>query len=642
MSENNYSALMMKSSIESNIDVDSILSPGIYLITSGNPTSPDINGGVLTIYTGENKNRTFISGTLNIATSKFNQSLSKWSEWTFPVLHKELISGEGSNLVGYKNTTIYNALERIYRSMSGVLLSPQWQPVQGSASIKFSGGLYSFLGTVLSGTEKVITTSASTICVVINPEGIFESRDRYPWDGSIVVAHVRSGSVVEIVGNLDKSSFGTAGTPCGIPWVPGELRRIEEQIPVYCALRTDGSLHYWTDYDVSIKKASSGITYYVDCVNGSDTNGDGTQDKPFQRIKYAIEKTPAARTIMIRGGREYTRDFTWNVSIVDRDLDFIGYDGIPVLSTVYPNPSWVAESGYPGVYTFSAGLVLTVADYKKLDSYGHPQVLKQVNSLAECAAQPGTRYTTSGTIHIHLFDSRIPDSNSRLILEMTNGRAQDECKIYMENLEFGDSFRGFQAEIRDASKNGYIYAKNCAFGLTATRNSYNILGMNSILQNCSGKYGMQDIANYHSDTLGLNKKPWFVEINCNFGRGGFDSLPNNNASTAHDGSVGVRIGGEYYGTFGRVVHDVHDGTVSANFGIYSHDSSRDDFIGGACFTAGQGSDPTGKAKMYLYGCRHSGPNASITCDGASEVWIFDTPIGANAQYTIGQPYKFIQ
>ncbi|HGK4055365.1 TPA: phage tail fiber protein [Klebsiella pneumoniae] len=555
-------------------------------------------------------------------------------------LRADLARPDGATHVGYRDSSVYTALDRIYRSVNGVVIMPQWQPVAGSSTIKFTGGLYSFNGIGVLGAEQNITTTLSTICIVVKSDGTYEPRDRYPFDGAITIAHVKSGSLIELIGAGNKSAFGIAGCPASIPWVPGELRKIEEQIPIYCALRSDGTLRYWTDYDVAVKKASSGTTYYVDCTNGSDTTGDGTQTKPFQRIKYAIEKTPAARTIMIKGGMEYTRDFTWNVSVVDRELDFIGYDGTPILSTVEPAAMWTAQ-GSAGVYQYTGNLVLNVVDYANLDSYGHAMVLTSAASLADCISTPGSSYKTGNTLYIHLFDGRAPDSNSRLVLQMTNGRIQDNSKVYIENIHFKDSFRGFQAEVQTAGKKGYLYAKNCIFDLSVTSNAFNSLGVNCIMQSCIAQYGMQDAFNYHADQNGLGIKPWFIEIDCIGRWSGFDNLPNNNGSTAHDGSVGVRIGGEYYGTFGRVVHDVHDGTVTANFDCYAHDSSRDDFIGGACFTAGQGSDTTGKAKVYLFGCRHSGPNASITKDGLSEVWLFDTPIGANAQYTIGNPYSFI-
>ncbi|HHH2569376.1 TPA: phage tail fiber protein [Klebsiella pneumoniae] len=555
-------------------------------------------------------------------------------------LRADLARPDGATLSGYRDSNVYTALDRIYRSVNGVVIMPQWQPVAGSATIKFTGGLYSFNGIGVLGAEQNITSSLSTICIVVKSDGTYEPRDRYPFDGAITIAHVKSGSLIELIGSVNKSAFGIAGCPASIPWVPGELRKIEEQIPIYCALRSDGTLRYWTDYDVAVKKASSGTTYYVDCTNGSDTTGDGTQTKPFQRIKYAIEKTPAARTIMIKGGMEYTRDFTWNVSVVDRELDFIGYDGMPVLSTVEPAATWTAQ-GSAGVYQYTGSLVLNVVDYANLDSYGHAKVLTSAVSLAACISTPGSSYKTGNTLYIHLFDGRAPDANSRLVLQLTNGRIQDNSKVYLENIKFKDSFRGFQAEVQTAGKKGYLYAKNCIFDLSVTSNAFNSLGVNCIIQGSIAQYGMQDAFNYHADQNGLGIKPWFIEIGCTGRWSGFDNLPNNNGSTAHDGTVGIRLNGEYYETFGRVVHDVHDGTTTANFGCYAHNSSRSDFIGGACFTAGQGSDLTGKAKIYLYGCRHDGPNASITRDGLSEVWIFDTPIGANAQYTIGNPYSFI-
>ncbi len=45
MSENNYGALMMKSALSASVDIDSILLPGIYPVSSGNPSAPDVSGG---------------------------------------------------------------------------------------------------------------------------------------------------------------------------------------------------------------------------------------------------------------------------------------------------------------------------------------------------------------------------------------------------------------------------------------------------------------------------------------------------------------------------------------------------------------------------------------------------------------------
>ncbi|EOE0154416.1 hypothetical protein ACJ8S7_005069 [Klebsiella pneumoniae] len=540
-------------------------------------------------------------------------------------------------------TTVQEAFDDIYNRIkfySGVIKAPTWSVVQGTTSIVLKDGIYSFLGKVVYDSNQTISLSSDTVCIYVSDDGVYHASNTTPSDGSIVVASVRNGSITSVVSSYS-NPLHYGKTPATMPWLPPEIRKIEEKISIYCHLNSDGTLSYSTDYDVSVKKAASGITYYVDCTNGSDTTGDGTISKPFQRIKYAIEKTPAARIIMVKGGMEYTRDFTWNLSVVNRDIDFIGYDGRPILSVVEPSPTWTADTT-PGVYQYTANLVLNVVDYANKDAYGHAQVLTAVSTLALCRSTPGSSYKNGSTIYIHLFDGRVPDSDSRLVMQLTNGRIQDSSKVYLENITFKDSFRGFQAEVKTAGKKGYLYAKNCTFDLTVTANALNSLGVNCILQNCIAQYGMQDAFNYHSDQNSLGVKPWFIEIGCVGRWSGFDNLPNNNGSTAHDGVVGIRINGEYYATFGRVVHDVHDGTTTVNIDCYSHDSSRSDFLGGSCFTAGQGSDPTGTAKVYLYGCKTGGPNASITRDGKSQMWLFDTPITDKAQYNIESPYQFIE
>ncbi|MDU4158128.1 MAG: hypothetical protein E7H82_14585, partial [Klebsiella michiganensis] len=102
MSENNYGALMMKSAISASIDINTLLSPGIYPISPGNPSSPDIDGGILTIHSGEIKRRSFTSNLTIFSTSSYSSNLNQWSEWVGSVSRKELISSSpisGGSLV---------------------------------------------------------------------------------------------------------------------------------------------------------------------------------------------------------------------------------------------------------------------------------------------------------------------------------------------------------------------------------------------------------------------------------------------------------------------------------------------------------------------------------------------------------------
>ncbi|NER56729.1 hypothetical protein [Klebsiella pneumoniae] len=100
MSENNYGALMMKSPLSANVDIDGILRPGIYPVPSGNLSSPDPEGGVLTVYTGKDLWRSFHSYSMICSVSQFDFNNSKWSEWNIPVSSNSLISHDGYRLIG--------------------------------------------------------------------------------------------------------------------------------------------------------------------------------------------------------------------------------------------------------------------------------------------------------------------------------------------------------------------------------------------------------------------------------------------------------------------------------------------------------------------------------------------------------------
>ncbi|SXM82635.1 hypothetical protein [Klebsiella pneumoniae] len=100
MSENNYGALMMKTALTESDDINNLISPGIYPIPPGNISSPSILGGLLTIYSGSVRCRSFISDSTIISVSIFDNDLSVWGEWITPVSRKSLESSEGYKLVG--------------------------------------------------------------------------------------------------------------------------------------------------------------------------------------------------------------------------------------------------------------------------------------------------------------------------------------------------------------------------------------------------------------------------------------------------------------------------------------------------------------------------------------------------------------
>ncbi len=117
MSENNYGALMMKTAVSADINLDSLLYPGIYPVPAGNLSSPDYGGGILTILSGSPKKRTFISGSIILAVSTYLPSLSLWGEWSYPVSRQSLKSDDGLTMVGTADGTLQD------EALSGAIVS---------------------------------------------------------------------------------------------------------------------------------------------------------------------------------------------------------------------------------------------------------------------------------------------------------------------------------------------------------------------------------------------------------------------------------------------------------------------------------------------------------------------------------------
>ncbi|MGO3911543.1 gp53-like domain-containing protein [Huaxiibacter chinensis] len=83
MSENNYGAMMMKSDVGAADDINAILQPGIYLIPPSNSSSPDSQGGALTVHSGSPLRRTFTSDALICLVSTWNGNT--WTGWQGPL-----------------------------------------------------------------------------------------------------------------------------------------------------------------------------------------------------------------------------------------------------------------------------------------------------------------------------------------------------------------------------------------------------------------------------------------------------------------------------------------------------------------------------------------------------------------------------
>ena len=121
MSENNYGALMMKSTLSASVDIDSVILPGIYPVAPGNASSPDPEGGILTVYSDSIKHRTFSSKSESLGISTYNVSRAKWNDWYFSVMPSDLLSdeeGKGGDMTSFTRRKVDSQVSNINQALS--------------------------------------------------------------------------------------------------------------------------------------------------------------------------------------------------------------------------------------------------------------------------------------------------------------------------------------------------------------------------------------------------------------------------------------------------------------------------------------------------------------------------------------------
>ena len=78
MSENNYGALMLKSALDTSVDVTKIIAPGIYPVITGNASAPDSSAGLMTVVlTATSQKTTFQKESSSVVYSLIN---GKWKK----------------------------------------------------------------------------------------------------------------------------------------------------------------------------------------------------------------------------------------------------------------------------------------------------------------------------------------------------------------------------------------------------------------------------------------------------------------------------------------------------------------------------------------------------------------------------------
>jgi len=325
---------------------------------------------------------------------------------------------------------------------------------------------------------------------------------------------------------------------------------------------------FTTTLDVSEYKLSGGAVFYVDGVNGLDTNA-GTISAPYKTIKKAHDQA-TVQTIMVRATGIYTRALQMNGFPITKSLNIIGYDGTPTIANS-DILTWTLTSGKTYTYQAARTNVGNVGDI----AAGLPGAMyAKKASIAEVEATPGSYWSDTALVYVHPIDNRVADAN---VLAVIAGGGPIlvtiDATIYLEGITVlgGQSCIDVRAPVGGVGP--ILLMKNVRAGFSAVTNVINALGVQlAISQDCQAFGSVTDGFNYHAYN-GIIPKA--IEINCQGFSNGRDTS-SDNGSTAHDGATVIRVNGRYYDNRHSNVADVHADTQSWNLGCTAFSSRGED------------------------------------------------------------------
>lgn len=358
-------------------------------------------------------------------------------------------------------------------------------------------------------------------------------------------------------------------------------------------IMTDGKGNFSVNYDITTNKLTGGQTYYVDIINGNDSNDGLSEEKALKSIRYAVEKSKDNDTIFIKEGTYFRYAGALFAKDFNKSLNIIG-ENDKVNIVIADQPNWNKTSGKTKVYEFARSSVRNVINIE----LNTP--LKNVGSIDEVDTTTNSWFTDNTKVYVNV--NGTPNDNIAPIIAGTNFQVSTlSSNIYMENLNFIGGNNGVQLNM---SKGNKAYLKNVNFyHSNPTFNGIAIVGGDlAILENCEASYNSYDGFNYHVGADG--SLPFIVEIDCLAVENGSDKgtagVKSNNGTTTHDGVKSIRVNGSYGRNDGGNVADVNSGTQSWNLGCSAFESYQ-----GKDFQIASG------AIMFLDNCTGFGSENSI-------------------------------
>lgn len=319
------------------------------------------------------------------------------------------------------------------------------------------------------------------------------------------------------------------------------------------------------------------------------------------------------------------------------------------------NDTYTATSGQPGVYQLSKNYVTRVVDLDAKGttaSYGtgyysgsaEGMEYLQVTSLAACQSTPGSWFVDTtpspNTVYMHTLDGSQPSNTRHFALtagnvwSTTDNNDGNVCALYLEGFALIGGNNGCVQIVRTNGGTNHVDLFLYNMGLFWPGNvspySANCMSTNGgryvYTQACLVVGAQNDNLSYHPRGT-LNPTPdqtCFIEVNnvsYSAGYQGGAINPNSslidtyNATTCHEGSRGIRIGGIYLGGGGAPVADVHSNTQTVNYSCVAGDSESTNPSYYSSWSAQQAY-----TEMFIYSCDGFGsPGSDIWVTGSAVV-----------------------
>ena len=418
---------------------------------------------------------------------------------------------------------------------------------------------------LFDGTDLLETTSTEIKNRILNPGQMLRAIDT----GALYYGD-KDGKPTAFVGASTSSSGGVAK-----PDVGGPLEAMYREnaplappegfgwTPPILPVRKNGK---WKGHvpALSLFPVVSGASYYVDALNGVDTNA-GTSAAPFKTATKALGMADVGAVYIAPSPLTSLNDGIWgNPTVITTSPQVIVRpwpirSGRPLIAAAWSHfqDSWTVNATYGRCYGGARTGVIGV--WEKDPVFGYVK-LESVASIASANTRPGTYYYDNTTLTVHTLRSAVPDRNVIVCIGSNAVTWPSNVNLYVQGI---DVIGGISAlSVPDSSAN-FVFV-DCTFGVANSSNSVSTNTSGTvILENCRVHSAVFDGFNYHSSaTNGAGK---IIEINCESYNVGING-GSNQGSTVHDGCSILRIGGRYGGSDNQSIADVNVGTKSWNVG----------------------------------------------------------------------------